>query len=71
VVNLQRHHEPRFVALSPMRDQLGLTVGGGTGCRSTCSSVGSTAHPILEPAGALAKTRMRPSRVGMLDEVRG
>ncbi|WP_293996347.1 Na/Pi cotransporter family protein [Sphaerotilus sp.] len=35
------------------------------------SHICSIAYPILEPAGALAKTRLRPSRVGGLDDVRG
>jgi phosphate:Na+ symporter len=35
------------------------------------SHICSIAYPILEPTGALAQTRLRPSRVGKLDEVRG
>jgi len=35
------------------------------------SHICSIAYPILEPAGALAKTRLRPSRVGGLDDMRG
>ncbi|MEY2872740.1 MAG: hypothetical protein RLZZ373_111 [Pseudomonadota bacterium] len=35
------------------------------------SHICSIAYPILEPAGALAQTRLRPSRVGGLDDVRG
>ena len=35
------------------------------------SHICSIAYPILEPAGALAKTRLRPSRIGGLDELAG
>ena len=35
------------------------------------SHICSIAYPILEPTGALAQTRLRPSRVGGLDDVRG
>ncbi|MEX8493305.1 Na/Pi cotransporter family protein [Sphaerotilus sp.] len=35
------------------------------------SHICSIAYPILEPTGALAQTRLRPSRVGGLDDIRG
>lgn len=35
------------------------------------SHICSIAYPILEPAGALAKTRLRPSRMAGLDDIRG
>jgi phosphate:Na+ symporter len=35
------------------------------------SHICSIAYPILEPAGALTKTRLRPSRLGGLDELGG
>ena len=59
-----------------MRGQAGLTVGGGTGCRSTCSSVGSRqAHvgALLEdvhPEAAGAGHRLvRSESPPMLNEV--